>query len=291
MLRNDTIQHYLSPDGIRLTIADTTNASSHAEAIHHMPALSSVVLAKMMTGAALLSNDFKNHEGVSFKWVTGGPAGEIHIDAYDSHYIRGYIECPEAGIGQPADAEEEARFVSTEGKLFVTRYSLLRMPYTSAVTLHPGDISACLTEYLNTSEQVLSAVSLTAKADADGKILRSAGYAAQLLPEGNIGKFAALFRDLTKWDAAAEPFSAHSMEKLITEGHFELLEEFPVKFACTCGEERIRKTLLTLPESEQTALLTDPSIEIVCHYCGKKYTISREVLAKWFTDAKGEQIQ
>lgn len=290
-MKTDTIQHYLSADGIRLTVADTTNASAHAEAIHHMPALSSVILAKMMTGAALLTNDFKNHEGVSFKWVTGSPAGEIHIDAYDSHYIRGYIECPDAGIARPVDAAHEADLVSEDGKLFVTRYSLLKMPYTSAVTLHKGDISACLTEYLNTSEQVLSAVSLTAKADEEGKILRSAGYAAQLLPDGNLAKFAELFRDLTKWDAAAEPGSVHSTEQLLADGHFELLEEFPVKFACTCGEERIRKTLLTLPESERAALLADPSIEIVCHYCGKKYTIEREVLNKWFTDAKGEEIQ
>ena len=80
-MNTNTIQHYLSADGIRLTVADTSNVSLEAEAIHHLPPASARILAKAMTGAAILINDFKNHEGISIRWVTGSPLGAIHVDA------------------------------------------------------------------------------------------------------------------------------------------------------------------------------------------------------------------
>ena len=63
-MNTNTIQHYLSADGIRLTVADTSNVSLEAEAIHHLPPASARILAKAMTGAAILINDFKNHEAL-----------------------------------------------------------------------------------------------------------------------------------------------------------------------------------------------------------------------------------
>lgn len=289
-MKTDTIQHYLSPDGIRLTAADTSRAAAEAEAIHHLPKMSAAIMAKAITGAAILANDFKNHEGVSFKWITGSPLGNIHIDAYDGHYVRGYLDHPEAGARISYTTDHEADLVSTKGQLFVTRYSLLKMPYTSMVNLSRGDIAAGLTEYLNTSEQTLSAVSLTLKINEQGAIERSGGFLAQLMPEGNMSCFAGLFEQLSRWDVTADGASKQSLEALITEGKFELLEEAPLAFRCTCSEERIHSTLMTLPRSERESLLQEPSIEIVCHYCGKKYVIRNEILRKWFEEEqKGVQ--
>lgn len=285
-MQTNTIQHYLSHNGIRLTVADTTSAAAEAESIHHLPRISAAILSKAMTGAAVLANDFKNHEGVSFKWITGSPLGNIHVDAYDGHFVRGYIDHPEAGVGIPYTPENEAMLAAARGQLFVTRYSLLKMPYTSTVNLSRGEVSAGLTEYLNMSEQTLSAVSLALKMDEDGTIVRSAGFLAQLMPEGDLKAFAADFGDIEKWDLTAEKSSPRSLETLLAEGGFELLEEMPLAFRCTCSEERIRDTLLTLPPEEREGLLTEPSIEIACHYCGKKYEIRREVLKKWFNEEK-----
>ena len=159
-MNTNTIQHYLSADGIRLTVADTSNVSLEAEVIHHLPPASARILAKAMTGAAILINDFKNHEGISIRWMTGSPLGAIHVDAYDGRFVRGFLDHPEAGEGVPCDDVHEAALAAAKGQLFVTRYSLLKLPYTSTVNLSHGDISACLTEYMNTSEQTLSAVKL-----------------------------------------------------------------------------------------------------------------------------------
>lgn len=290
MLTN-TIEHYLSADGIRLTAVDTSHASEETENIHHLPTLSAVILSKALTGAAILINDFKNHEGITFKWVTGSPMGNIHIDAYDGQFVRGFIDHPEVGEGAPYDPAHEASMVSTAGQLFVTRYSLLKTPYTSAVNLPHGDISACLTEYLNTSEQTLSAVKLDVTLSPEGDILRSAGFLAQLMPGGNMARFAELFRDLGQWDATRDDKEEGSLAKLLVAGKFELLKSGPLSFRCTCSEDHIRQTLMTLPESEKESLLQDPSLEIVCPYCDKKYMISQDTLKHWIDTAKGAKVQ
>lgn len=287
-LQQNSICHYLSPDGIRLTAADTSGAAANAEIIHQMPGLSAVILAKVMTGAAILANDFKNKEGVTFKWVTGSPLGVIHADAYDGRFVRGYEDNPDAGKELECTLANEANLVSRNGQLFVTRYSLLKMPYTSAVNLAHSDVAACLTEYLNLSEQTLSAVNLTVRIDPDGKIIHSSGFLAQLMPGGDLQRFAEYFRqtDLC-WDTAAAEEQPDSLESLLKKGRFEMLDSAPLDFCCTCSEERIHSTLLTLPETEKEDLLKDPSIEIVCHYCGKTYRIERDVLKKWFAENRG----
>lgn len=280
-MQTNHISHYLSESGIRLTACDTSAAAKKAAEAQGLPSVSAMLLAKVMTGAALLTNDFKNKEGVTFKWVTGSPLGEIHADAYDGHFVRGYVESPEAGAGKTLTTAEEAALVSAAGRLFVTRYSLLKLPYTSAVPLPHGDVSACLTAYLNTSEQTLSAVKISVTTDAAGNITHSAGFLAQLMPKGNLARFAALFRDLSRWDLAAETGES-SLTALLVSEHFEPLSDGPLDFRCTCSEARIHDALVTLPQAEKEELLKDESIESVCHYCGKKYTIPREKLEAWF---------
>lgn len=172
MIEPNTIQHFLSPSGIRLTAADTTEAVRTACRIHHMRPLSASVLGKAMTAAAILANDFKNHEGVSLKMLTDGPSGPVYADAYEGRYLRGYTEHPEVGAACPDD---EKGVITGAGQLIVTRYSLLRQPYTSAVNLWPGDVSDVISAYLNLSEQVLSAVRLEVLFDGKGKVVHAGG--------------------------------------------------------------------------------------------------------------------
>ena len=64
------------------------------------------------------------------------------------------------------------------------------------------------------------------------------------------------------------------------------LYQSPVSFRCTCSLEHIRHNLSLLPAQEKESLLKDSSIEIVCHYCGRKYEISRETLNQWFHEQR-----
>lgn len=283
------IDHYLSTDGIRITVADITDAAREAQEIHHLSSLSAVILGKVLNASAILAMDFKNHEGVSLKWVTNSPLGTIHADAYEGRYVRGFIEHLDDG-SVPYAPEKEAEWVSRKGKLFVTRYSLLKMPYVSAVDLPDGDTALCVSDYINSSDQTLSHVEIESLLDEGGKIIRMAGFIAQLMPEGDKKLFGELFGKDRKWNLFDESGKEDALSTLLHKENYVLLGEAPVSFRCTCGEDRIKHSLQGLPLMEQQGLLEDDHIEIACHYCGKKYEISRETLIKWFNE-KGGNVQ
>ena len=96
MIEKNTICHYLNLDGIRLTLADITDAALEAAKRHNMSDQAAAMLGEIMAGTAILATDFKNHEGVSLRWETHGPIGNIHTDAYEGKYLRGYMDQPEA---------------------------------------------------------------------------------------------------------------------------------------------------------------------------------------------------
>ena len=252
-MKTDTISHFLSDDGIRLTICDATSAAAEAQMLHALSEDRAAFLGKLFVGAALLATDFKNHEGISLKWETGSGLGTFHVDAYEGRYVRGYAEDAETGGA---------------GHLFVTRYSLLRQPYTGAIDLMSADVSEGLAGYLKHSEQIRAAVTIDWK-EADGICTRAAGFLAELLPQGDEEKFSRLFSDLSGYDMTTEG----AAEGLLAEGGFRKLAENPVSFRCTCGEERIRDALLLLPDVEKEELIADGVVESTCRYCGKTYRI------------------
>lgn len=63
MSEMNRIDHYLSTDGIRITVADVTDAARRAQEIHHLPSLSAVILGKVLNAAAILAMDFKIMKG------------------------------------------------------------------------------------------------------------------------------------------------------------------------------------------------------------------------------------
>jgi len=282
----DSIEHYLSTDGIRITLADISSAAREAQDIHHLEPMAAVVMGKVLTASLLLAMDFKNHEGVSLKWVTGSPLGTIHSDAYEGRYVRGFPDNPDCTL--PFTPDEEASCVSNNGQLFVTRYSLLKQPFVSAVNLSKGDVAECISEYINASDQTLSHVEIETKLNHDGHIARCSGFIAQLMPEGNKELFHELFGTDQKLDLWTE--GDHSLAGLLQKENYILLGKEAISYRCTCSEDRIKNSLLRLPADEQQSLLEDEKIEVVCHYCGRKYNISRETLKKWFQETKGGNI-
>ena len=263
MIKINTIQHYLSMSGIRITVSDVSSAAAKVQELHHLPALTAVIVGKILAGTSVLATDFKNHEGISILWQTNSILGSIHTDV-TSH--------------------NEKLLISDKAQLTVTRYSLVRTPYSSRINLSFGNISECLGQYLKQSDQIKSFIFVTAAVSPEKKITRAAGIFAQLLPEGNKKKFTQYFRNRNHLFSKEGLFQGHELETLIKEGGFSIIKEAPVAFCCTCSEERIKTALVALPKSERVSLLKDEYIEISCHYCGKIRKISRETLQHWFQE-------
>ena len=272
MIDKNQISHYLNKDNIRLTIADVTTATLTAAAKHNLTTSATIILGKLFAGTVVLATDFKNEEGISLLWKTNTSLGNIHVDAYGDHYLRGYIDHPEY-------AGTDNHILNKNGVLYVTRYSLLRTPYTSSIQLSSSDVSTCLTSYLNESDQTLSYLQVAVTRDKDNKIDRVFSLLAQLMPEGNPSKFNNYFSKPYSFVSVAnsESYVSNTIDNLIYNGHFELIKKFRISFQCTCSEEKIINSVCSIPTYELEKISKeDTTVEVICQYCSTLYTIPIE---------------
>lgn len=53
-----------------------------------------------------------------------------------------------------------------------------------------------------------------------------------------------------------------------------ILEELPVTWRCSCGQERVEAILGSLPVEELTSMLEeDGKAEVICHFCNIAYQV------------------
>ena len=56
----------------------------------------------------------------------------------------------------------------------------------------------------------------------------------------------------------------------------EVLDETPIKYACSCSREKVIKAFITLSDDEIRALADEKGYaEALCHFCKKKHKFSK----------------
>lgn len=288
----DKIVHYTSDELIRVSIATTRTIAETARQRHHLTPVACAALGRTMTGALLLAGDYKNHEGVSVHIKGDGPLGGVYADAFDSNKVRGYVNNPLVDLPLKANGKLDVGRAVGHGQLQVTRFTPEKTTYSSQADLVTGEIAEDLAYYLYTSEQIPSTISLGVLVERDYTVAASGGFLVQALPgadddaltqvEGNILKIGALTTYLSK-----HPQGEGLIEIILDGMHYKELFQQDLHWQCTCSKERIEQVLLSLTEKDKKDLLTDPQVEMTCHYCGAKYTISHEELVTLFNQ-KGE---
>ena len=168
--------------------------------------------------------------------------------------------------------------------LSVIRDMGMKEPYVGQTQLHSGEIAEDLTYYYASSEQVSSSVALGVLVDPEGKVEQAGGFILQLMPfaedriidklEQNIVKLPQL-TGLLKEGKKPEDIAA-----MLTEGmDLEINDRMPVEYRCNCSRERMEKALISIGKKELQSMIDDGEpIEMVCHFCGNKYTFGTDEL-------------
>lgn len=290
----DQIVHYTSDELIRVSIAQTRRITETARQRHHLSPVACAALGRAMTGALLLAGDYKNHEGVSLKFAGDGPLGAVHVDAFDSNKIRGYIDNPTVDLPLKANGKlDVGAAVGQHGQLTVTRFTPEQMTYTSQADLVSGEIAEDLAYYLYTSEQIPSTISLGVLVDRDYTIAASGGFLVQALPEAKEEDLARVEANITQIGPITTYLKNHPdgeglIDIILSGMHFKELFRKPAWWQCTCSRQRIENVLLSLRAQDKEELLQDPQVEMTCHYCGEKYIISHDELVSLFENAHKE---
>jgi molecular chaperone Hsp33 len=162
-------------------------------------------------------------------------------------------------------------------------------PYHGTVQLQTSEIGDDLAFYLTDSEQIPSAVGLTASIDAQGAISGCGGFLVQALPgttEEQINAVMAAIAGIASvGELLAQGGAELLIEKLFAGDSYALLERTELQFRCSCDEHKVMRVLATLPKEEIALMIAEKqATEVSCEFCRQRYVIEPENLEALLAD-------
>jgi molecular chaperone Hsp33 len=240
-------------------------------------------LGRTAMGALLLAaSSLKEEDQVlTIEVRGGGPIGRIITTANGRGEVRGLVGNPHADADSPVKLNVRG-VVGTNGYLSVTKDLGMREPYSGTVELQSGEIGEDLAYYLVQSEQIPSAIAVGVLAVPAGRVEAAGGFLVQLLPGLSEIEIARIEKEISSLPHPTrlilDGLSPEQVLERIFPGGFEVLDRYPVRFACPCSRERFEAAIVTLGSEEIARLVEEEKeyTEVVCHFCNEKYRFSPE---------------
>lgn len=297
----DTLTRVISDDlSVRVVAAITTDLTREACRRQDARGLEAIALGRSATCASLLATLAKReHERVIVQFETSGPLGHVVADARGDGRVRAALERHLEGEQPEVEVPEQGGRLSLAGAigaghLVVTRDLGMRHRYQGAVEVQSGEIDEDLQHYLDTSEQLPSALRVEVILDGDGRVIRAGGVLAQTFPGA--------VPDII--DQVRQRLAGGSLRQLLGQERtpsqlagfalggetFDHMGTTPLRFECPCGEGSATRILSMLGAEDLDALAGEQEqTEVRCHFCGARYEFDREAIRKVATDLRARQ--
>lgn len=277
---------------IRAFAATTKDMVECARTSHNTSPVATAALGRLLTAGAMMGAMQKNEQDVlTLKIKAGGPINGITVTADAKGNVKGYVGNPQVMLPPNSKGKLDVAGAVGVGLLQVIKDMGLKEPYVGQTILTTSEIAEDLTYYFATSEQVPSSVGLGVLMEKDNTVKRAGGFIIQLLPftdDETIEKLEKNLSDVTsvtemlEQGMTPEGILAHILDGL----DMVVTDRLDTSFACDCSENKIEKMLISLGREEMQAMIEDgETIEVNCHFCGKKYHVSVERLKELLSEA------
>jgi molecular chaperone Hsp33 len=286
----DTLIHGIAADGtIRCMAAVTTDIVREATKRHQTSPIVSVAFGRTLTGTILFGSSLKEFDRLTIKIEGDGEIEGIVAEATAHGTVRGYVKNPNA-------MALDVKTAVGKGMFYVMRESgfdmgMYQEPYRGSVPLISGEIGEDFAYYFAKSEQIPSAVLLGVKLQAEEPFVVSAGgVMLQIMPDANQDIITMIEDTISYAPGVSELIKsgatpAELLENVLGIIPFEILEEKPISFACTCSPERAITIIGMLNKNELIDMLeTDKGAAMDCHFCNEHYQIDAAGLAAIIAD-------
>ena len=237
-------------------------------------ALGRTLSAGLMMGFMM---DGDNDE-ITVQLIGDGPAGGVTVTA-DSHgHAKGFANNPHVDLPEKSPGHLDVGGAIGKGYLRVIKDMGLKEPYSGSINLVSGEVAEDFTYYFAESEQVPSSVGLGVLVDTDLTVKQSGGFIVQLMPDTGDAVIDRLSENISHIDSVTTMLEKgmtpeEILQTVLNGFDLEFTEKQPVEFRCECSREKFLSKLKTLSQQDKQDLAQpgDP-IEVVCRFCGKKYT-------------------
>ena len=283
----DKIIKALAHNGkISITCANTTKLVEEARKIHDLSPVATAAFGRLLTIASIMGNEMKNQNDKMTIQIKGnGPIGTMLVTANNIPQVKGYVG--DAHVDLPLNEFgklDVGEAIGHEGFINVIKDIGLKEPYIGVSPLVSGEIAEDFANYFVNSEQRQAAVALGVLVDRNG-VKSAGGYLITPMPD-------ATEEEISKVEQAI--FNAGAMSKMLDENlslediakkvtgdeNIEILEDnITPEYKCDCSKEHMKDALISIGKKDLEEILKeDGKAELMCHFCNKKYTFTKEEL-------------
>ena len=283
---SDTLIRAYAADGfVRAFVASTKEIVAFAKKAHGTSPVCTAALGRLLTAGSMMGSMMKSKADLMTLLIRcEGPIGGLCVTADAEGNVKGFVNEPLVMLPAKPNHHFDVGGALGKGILSVIRDLGLKDPYVGEVELQTGEIAEDLTYYFASSEQTPSVVGLGVLMNKDNTVACAGGFILQLMPDCPEEVIATIEKNIKDIPSVTDMLSSGmSPEDILNRTldglNPEITGTLTPKYLCNCSKERYIKGLMSLGKKDLDSLIQgDEDIEIVCRFCGKKYTFSAEDL-------------
>lgn len=277
-----------SPDTLTRFLLEKQNIRGEVVVLDHTmaeilskqtyPPFAARLLGESAVATLLLSGTLKIEGSTTLQARGDGPLPLLMAEATHDRTVRGI-----ARWTQEEAAGSVLELLGPQGTLAITLTPRQGARYQGIVPLEKPSLAGCIEDYFRQSEQLRTGLWIFHAGQHWGGLL------LQELPDPGQKDRAddwEHIQTLTATLRAEELFSLPAEEVLYRLFHQEqvrLLDTAPVRFACSCSEERTLQAIASMGEAEATSIVEEQGqLEITCQFCHQTYRFTPAHIAQLF---------
>ena len=271
----------------RFFIINAKDIVNGAISCHHTSPTATAALGRVLIGASLMGCMLKNKtDSLTLQFRGDGPAGIVLAVSDYCGSVKGYISDPDADLPLKSNGKLDVAGLIGKGSLCVVRDEGEKEPYIGISQIVSGEIAEDLASYFTHSEQTPTLVALGVLVDVDRSCRAAGGVIVQVLPgadDGTISQIEENAQDLSRISSLFdEGKSCEEIAKIALRGvEYDLFDYIDVSYLCDCSRERMGRGIASLPPADLAEVFADKDeAEAVCRFCGKKYTFTKDEIAR-----------
>ena len=287
------IRGYIKDRPIRFFAVNGAETVEEMRRIHGTSPNASAACGRSLMATAMIGYDMKNDTDVVTTIIDGdGEIGKITCTADNRGNVKLDVLNPDTGIYINENEKLDVGRVVGGGTLRVIKDIGLREPYVGQTDLVSGEIAEDYTYYFAKSEQTPSVVSLGVFVKGeDCRVESAGGLIIQLLPyyeEEDVDWLEKRIENLRYMsDYLNEGKSLEDiLDEIFTDAEAVVTDRKELRYSCDCSMEKIEKVVMALGRGELERIIEeDHGIELMCHFCHKKYRLDEKRLRELMENA------
>ncbi|MFZ7130784.1 MAG: Hsp33 family molecular chaperone HslO [Eubacteriales bacterium] len=278
---------------VRAYAIDGTEMTKESQRIHNSLPVVTAAVGRVLNAVAMMSMMLKNDKDkISAQIKCHGPIESILVIGNTKGQLKADVLNPHVDLPLKDNDKLDVADAIGGGTLTIVKDFGLKNPTIGTVEIVSGEIAKDFTYYFVISEQTPSVVSLGVLVNPDGSVRRSGGFIIQLMPNYSEELVAFIEEKISTLESVTQLMEMGKtpediLHLIFKEYEVNMNQKREITYHCDCNRQRFQRGILSLGREELRSIIEeDERAEVLCHFCGKEYTFTKENLEELLREIK-----